>query len=404
MLDPHIIKLIAIFAVIVAMLWLRRSLFEAVLAATVATALLYGIGPAQCARLVWQVCTDWSAMSIVVVLYLITFLQRMLERREQIRLAQQDLNGLFNNRRINASVAPLFIGLLPSAAAMILCGDIVKESTDGYLDKTEQAFVTSWFRHIPESTLPTYSGVLLMVSLSGVNLAHFIMGMTVPMLSLFLFGYWFFLRKLPRDTGAPPSHSKRADALHLLCHLWSLLGILVLILGLGCSVVSAVGIIIVLAAVFYRFHLRELRPMLLQAVEVRMLANTFLILVFKEFIAFSGLMNALPQTLARLPLPTYLVFALLFFFGAVVSGTNGIIALGTTMAMNAIPGSGVPLMVLLMCICHAAGQVSPVHLCLAVVTEYYGITLGALVKKTLPVLLLFCAAMLLYYHLLLLVF
>ena len=51
--------------------------------------------------------------------------------------AQQELNGIFHNRRVNAGGAPVFIGLLPSAAAMILCADIVKDATDGYLDAKE---------------------------------------------------------------------------------------------------------------------------------------------------------------------------------------------------------------------------------------------------------------------------
>lgn len=402
MTDLHTLKLIAIFTVIVAVLWLRRPLYQAVLAAILTTAVLYRIGPAQCLLLLAGVLTDWSAMSVVVVLYLITFLQRMLERRSQIRLAQQDLNGLFNNRRVNASIAPLFIGLLPSAAAMILCGDIVKESTEGYLDKTEQAFVTSWFRHIPESTLPTYSSVLLMSTLSGIALSDFIACMVVPVICLAALGYFFCIRKLPRDTGCPPSGNKAADAVNLLRHLWSLLGILVLILALGLSAVSAILLIILASVLVYRFRWDELRPMFAQAVEVRMLSNTFLILVFKEFISFSGIIEALPATLSRLPIPLYLVFVLLFFFGTIVSGTNGIIALGTNMALASVPHSGVPLMVLLMCVCHAASQLSPVHLCLAVVTEYYGITLGSLVKKTLPAVVIFCTLMIGYYHLLLL--
>ncbi|MEG2185660.1 MAG: DUF401 family protein, partial [Cloacibacillus sp.] len=88
----------------------------------------------------------------------------------------------------NAAGAPLFIGLLPSAAAMILCGDIVKDYTQGYLDRKEQAFVASWSRHIPKSTLPTYFGVLLMSALSGVPLPKFMLGMIMPLVALVLLG------------------------------------------------------------------------------------------------------------------------------------------------------------------------------------------------------------------------
>ena len=184
----QLILLAAVFLVIILLLALRRPLWQAILGGLAATALLYRIPPAAALERAAGVFTDWDSLSVLLSLYLITYLQRMLEARRQIKLAQQDLDRLFHNRRVNTAVAPLFIGLLPSAAAMILCGDIVKDSTQGCLDPKEQAFVTSWFRHIPESTLPTYTGVLLMASLSGVPLPRFMAGMILPILTLFLVG------------------------------------------------------------------------------------------------------------------------------------------------------------------------------------------------------------------------
>ena len=48
----------------------------------------------------------------------------------------------------------------------------------------------------------------------------------------------------------------------------------------------------------------------------------------------------------------------------------------------------------------AASQMTPTHVCLAVVTEYFGISLGALLKKTLPVMLTYCVILVGYYLLL----
>ncbi|HOR13937.1 MAG TPA: hypothetical protein PKX46_08415, partial [Clostridia bacterium] len=101
-----------------------------------------------------------------------------------------------------------------------------------------------------------------------------------------------------------------------------------------------------------------------------------------------------------LPIPAFLIFALLFFIGGIISGTNGIIALGTPLAFSAIPNGGMPLMVLLMCMCHAASQVSPTHICLVVAADYFHISLGDLIRKTLPVALAFSALMIGYYILL----
>lgn len=393
-------KLLVLFAVIIAMLWLKRPLWQAVIAGLFVLATAYQISPFQWPVLVGNVFMDWNSLSILISLYLITYLQRMLEARSQIRMAQQDLNGLFHNRRVNAAGASLFIGLLPSAAAMILCGEIVKDATDGYLKPKEQAFVTSWFRHIPESTLPTYAGVLLMANLSGVPLGRFMLGMIIPMLTLGVLGFFPYLHRIPKDPGTVPSQNRKKDLLHLFQHLWSLLLILVLILALKLSVVPAVAITIVVSVVAYRFRMKELVPMLQEAFEIKLLLNTFLVLVLKEFITFSGMLKTLPETLSALPLPTYLIFAILFFVGGIVSGSAGIIAMGTPVAFAALNG-GMPFMVLLMCVCHAASQISPTHICLVVAADYFKVTLGELIRKTIPAAITFCVLMVAYYQALL---
>ena len=352
-----------VFLIIVLLLMFRRPLYQSIIGGLIMMVILYKIPFNDIFIQITHVFTNWSSLQILISLYLITFLQKMLEKRQQIKLAQQDLNGLFHNRRINAGGAPLFIGLLPSAAAMILCGDIVKDATDGYLKPKDQAFVASWFRHIPESTLPTYAAVLLMANISGVPLSEFMIGMIIPVLALDLIGYFSILVKIPSSTNTPKSQNRMKDFIHLFQHLWSLLMILVLILLFHLSIVSAVLIVIALCCMIYRFKINELLPLITKAFEKKMIVNTFLVLVFKEFIAYTGVLNVLPDLLLSLPIPPYLVFVILFFIGGIISGSSGIIALGTPIAFATIQG-GMPLMVLLMCICHGASQLSPTHICL----------------------------------------
>ncbi|MCD7749236.1 MAG: DUF401 family protein [Oscillospiraceae bacterium] len=390
----------AAFLVIILLLALRRPLYQAILGGLLAMVFLYRIPVAAIFTQTAHVFTDWSLLSILVSLYLITFLQRMLEARSQIKLAQEDLNGLFHNRRVNVSGAALFIGLLPSAAAMILCGDIVKDNTDGYQNPKSQAVVTCWFRLIPESSLPTYARVLLMASLSSVPLGSFMLGMVVPILTLFALGYFPCLARLPKDPGTPRSENRLRDLRNLFLHLWPLLLILVLILAFGLSVVPAVAISIVAGIIVYRFSIREMLSMLRNAWEVKLLLNTFLVLVLKEFIEYTAVLETLPDILSALPIPAYLIFAILFLLGGIISGSSGIIALGTPIAFAAMDG-GMPLMVFLMCMAHAASQISPTHICLVVASDYFHITLGALIRRTLPVALAFCVLMVGYYNLLL---
>ena len=391
--------LLLVFLAIVILLAVGRPLYQAILGGLCLTAVLYRIGPGEILHLVGNVFTHWGSLSVLLSLYLITYLQRMLEAREQIKLAQQDLNGLFHNRRVNAGIAPMFIGLLPSAAAMILCGDIVKEATDGYLEPEEQAFVTSWFRHIPESSLPTYASVLLLMNLADAQLPPFMLAMLGPVCALMAIGYFQYLRRLPKDPGTPVSTDKKADAVHLFQHLWSLLLIIAVILIFKVSVVTAVLLSILLCLFVYRFSFQEVKRMVVSAFEKKLILNTFLVLVLKEFIQFTGVLLLLPQVISQLPIPPFLTFAILFFLGGIISGAQGIIALGTPLAMASLQG-GIPTLVLLMGMAHAASQVSPTHVCLVVASDYYHVTLGQLVKKTLPNSMLFCTFILAYYLLL----
>lgn len=394
-----VIFLVLVFLTIIGLLAFRRPLYQAIIGGLLLLTILYKIPLLDAGNRVVSVITTWSSLSVLVAFYLITFLQRVLAARDQLKLAQEDLNGIFHNRRINTAGSAIFIGLLPAAAAMVLCSQIIKDASDGYLNKKEQAFVTSWIRHIPESILPTYTGVLLMLNLSGVEVSSYVLGMTIPALTLLLIGYITCLRKIPKNPGTPESMNKKQDAINLFKHLWSLILIVILILVFKISVVVAVFISIICCILVYRISMSELKPMFISAIEKRLLINTFLVLVLKEFISHTGVLEILPDMMQSLPLPTYLIFALLFFVTTVISGSSGAIAMGAPLAFAAMPCT-MPLAVYLMCITHAASQLSPTHTCLPVAAEYFDITLGEMIRKTIPAVFVFCLLMTVYYNIL----
>lgn len=395
-----LIALGVIFTIMLVLLGMKRPLYQAILGGLLVTVICFGISPSRWWGLTTGVLTTWSSLSILLSLYLITFLQRILEETQVIKKAERDLDAIFHNRRVTAMGAPLFIGLLPSAAAMVLCGDIVKSSTQGYLKLKDQAFVTTWIRHIPESVLPTYPAILLMSSLAGVPLGSFMVGMLPIVAFLLVVVYWRFIRHIPKQvTGDGRKKQNWKALLDLFKHLWSLIVLLILIIALGWDVVSASLVTIVLSLLIYRISPSQIRLFVRTAFEGRLLGNMFLVLVFKQFLEATEVLKVLPLILQGLPIPTFLVFTLLFFLGGIVSGASGIIALGTPIAFAALPNGGLPLMILLMATTHAASQISPTHVCLTVVSDYYGSSLLGLMRQTLPYSLATIAFAIAYYGL-----
>lgn len=167
------------FGVVIAVMALRGPLWLAVLCGPMACALLFQMGPLECFGCAARVLTTESSLSLLLTLYLIAYLQRMLEARDQLRKSSRDLDGLLRNRRAGAVGSCALIGLLPSPAAVLICGDLMRDLCGGALGDEDLAFVTSWLRHVPESVMPTFPAVLLMAQLAGVGLSEFMAGMRV---------------------------------------------------------------------------------------------------------------------------------------------------------------------------------------------------------------------------------
>lgn len=393
-------KLVIVFAALLISLRAGLKLTKSLLIAIATTIVLYAI-PLKSALHIWYgASTSLGTGSIVLILYLITLLQRILQNRDQLKQVHKNLDILFNSRRITATVAPIFIGLLPSAAAMLICGEIVRDTVGDSLDVEEQAFITSYFRHIPESFLPTYAAVIMMSELTGVPIGAFVLGMLPLEVLLYVLGYWAFIRKIPKETGLPPSGNRGRQAIELLKNLWSIIAIIILVIGFHSSVLSSTLVVILVCLPVYRYSFKEILHLMKTAFEAPMLINTYLIMVFKDYILHSGSMEALPDFFSHLPVPTYFVFALIFFFGTVVAGAQAIIAICAVMAFAAIPGGGMPLMVLLMSFAYAAMQISPTHICLFIAADDFGVPMMAIVRKTIPVIAIFCALTIPYYWLL----
>lgn len=404
MLPMEIIKLAVVFAIIIAVMWMKKPMWTAVVAASVGTVILYGLSPGRTAGAVWTGATSWATLETLLVFYSITFLQRMMEKRKNLSNAQTALNGIFNNNRVNASIVPFLLGMLPAASTVLICGPIVRASVKDSLNTEEKACITSYYRHISESFLPTYTSIFIAITITGgrVSAAQFLAAMAPMVLSLMGIGWLVYLRKVPKDTGMVPDHPKSYYWKLLAQSVWAIGLTILLILFAGLPVWGAVWICIAINVFVNHFTTGELIPFFRTAFEGRLLLSTWLIMIFKELLTETGVISALPQMFAALAIPEFLIFTLIFLFGTIVAGTQAMIVLCMPMAMEAVaPGhTGLALFVLLMCVTYAAMQLSPTHICLIMCAEDYKVSLGAMIKKTVPLVGIFIVVAMVYYGLL----
>ncbi len=396
----EMLKLAAVFAILIIAINRKCRLSLAVAIASAAGIVIFGLNASEAGSILVQTATSWETISMLLIFYLIIFLQRMLEEKDQMCKAQKNLDNLFHNRRINATVAPMLIGLLPSPAAASICGGIVEDACGDSLDAEDKAFVTSYFRHIPESFLPTYAEIVMMSELSGVPLSSFTLGMLIPVAVMYLIGYIGWIRKIPRRRSSDQKIEKvnfGRELVALFYHLWTLFAIIICVLVFKLEVLPSIACVIVLDLFIDRFQLKQIPVLARKALDPELLISTWFIFLFKNILVDAGVIAALPEFFSTLPIPTYLIFALIFFFGSLTAGSTAMVAMCTSVAFHAVSGPAMPLMVLLKTFAWAASQMSPTHICLIIAADYFHISLGTLIRKTILPVVLLCAFTVMYY-------
>lgn len=391
-------KLFAVFAIIIYCVKRKLSLWSAMLAGMISTILLFRVSWNTSFRLIYQASKSWQTITLLLALYSITYLQRMMEGRGYMLRLEQAMERVFKNKRMNVMLTPMVIGLLPSAGAVLLAAPIVDRAGGDFVTSEEKAFIASYYRHIPESFLPTYSSILLALRLSGQDLTLFVLLMLPMVAALMLLGYIFYVRLIPArvDEKALPAYSRRDAMRELFVCLWPIAATVMLTVVFKIPVYWAIVGVVALFSVMARFSVKELLPMIYTAAEKKLLFTTVIIMQFKEILMYTGVLTRLPGYFSMLVLPPSVIFGIIFFVGTLISGGQAMIALCLPMSIIAVPNGGSGFFIFAMCIIYIAMQISPAHICLEIAANAFRINFFSLVRKTLPVLTCFLAICSLY--------
>lgn len=395
-----LIKLVIVFAVVIGLVANKKSMSTAVIIGSIACWILYKIPANVGAITVANTVTSLTVLKMIGVMYVITFMQRMMEKKNAINTARDGLSGLFNSRWVNCAAAPIFIGLLPSPNAAFIAGDMVEASASEYLSKEEMAVTTNYFRHVSEAFLPTYQNIILALAITGYSASQFVIGMIPMVIVLIVLGILFFLKgKVPNKTGQANTTDKKEDVKKV-AELWPILATIVLIVAFNIDTLYASIRVIVAYFFVGKFKASDVAPFFVSAFESKIVFNTLAVYIFKNFLELSGSIKLLPGFFSQFPIPTFLIFVLIFLFGTLVAGSMTMTASVLPVAMESVPNAGLPLVCLLMMISYIAMQISPTHICLSIVSEHFDVSLGDMVKRTIPLLVVFTIIAIAYYLLL----
>lgn len=405
-----LIPLGKVFLVFTAMLVaLRRGveLTLCVVGGSLLLALLFGMGPLEWLAAAGHALTQETLMSLAAVVGLILVLSDILEQSGQGERLMRAASRLIRSDRLRLVFFPALIGLLPMPGGALFSAPMVRSAAAGLpVDPLRQAMLNYWFRHVWELTWPLYPGIILASSLTGIPLPNLIL-LTWPSLFFSLsLGWWFFLRPgalpLPqaeKADGPRPWGEAARESLPMLVALGGALVLNQLLPG-EWGFILALALSIVTAAVQNRWGVGRVLRRVVHRRTGAMVWLVLTIFIFKQVVEDSGVIEemgraasgeaALLATAILLPMLVALICGISMAF------------VGTTfpLLMGLIGQMGLeaqrPAWVALGLLSGFTGVLaSPLHACLLMTCDYFGVGLDRGVKAVLkPSLLLFLASLL----------
>jgi integral membrane protein (TIGR00529 family) len=423
---PAILKILIVFATMLAVTRFKIHLAAALLAGGLALNLWAGIPlPEALLNLIRSFAGAELWLMIGITGIIVEIGRYMTDERNAAELVSASRRwGGRHGRAATLMALPAVVGLVPMPAGALFSAPFVAQAGSHISGREDwKASVNYWFRHVWEYWWPLYPGVIIaMATFSMVETWQYIATLILLSPVAILSGYHFLIRphlaELSRtEAPAPGSHRIYILMLPLVLIIVAMIGLpfvlkatlpdlseqtrklLAVLLGLLVALV-AVG------ADEWRAGKFRLFRALLQRKSLDVQATLIGVLIFKAMLDRSGLLPASSQELLASHIPLAVAVSVLPFLAGIVTG----IALGFTgtsfplvVGLMATPGSGLtPLATLVLA--YAFGymgmMLSPVHLCLLVTRDYFATSIAPIYRRILPCVLSIMAAALLEYAIL----
>jgi hypothetical protein len=395
---PIIIKVVAVFSLILVLIRHKYQLGTALLAGSFLLGFWCQMSPGEIVRSIGTTMLDLKTILLSAVVVLILILSRSLDTFDQMKRLLTSFQGLVRNAKFNLVLFPALIGLLPMPGGAIFSAPMVDElGNDHQLDPETKSLINYWFRHVWEFAWPLYPGVLLASSMASVSVWAFVSRSFPLTLISISAGYIFLLRNIPSSPLVKTKKMKKTQFQAFLKEMIPIVFVLVGALsGSACiawlqryipelaGIPTELPLILSLIfSILYVWVVNEasgpaIRSILLNKALLKMIYMITAIYIFKEILVASRAVIDLSTFLADQHIPLVLVILLIPFIvgsigGIAVAfvGTTFPVLLSLLQVLRIEPHAILSYLVLGFCAGFVGVMVSPLHVCLVFTQEYF---------------------------------
>jgi integral membrane protein (TIGR00529 family) len=358
-----VIKLLAVFVVMVVLLMRRVNLGAVMAGTSVLLGLLFQLDLVGFVKVMVTTVTSFNNLNLMAALALIMVMEEILRQEGILQRMVSALRGLVGKPQVVMATLPALVGLLPSAGGAIFSAPMIEEVSRGSGATAERkSFINYWYRHIWEQPL---AGVILLL-------------LPTPLIAI-LVGWPAAFRGLSFHPIRPGHPQSRRHLRDLTVGLAPIVIALLLVLIGRMDVAAAVAAVVLGLVFLHRYKPLKLLRMVREAVSVNVLLSIAAVLFFKEMLMETKAVAMLAPLLTATHFPMVIMFiALPFLVGMLTGAPQAFVGTAAPILISLMGASVVsPAMVAIVIVSGYGGvMLSPVHLCLVLTTSYFKADLG----------------------------
>lgn len=378
---PDIIKISAVFIIILILLRKKIIIGYVLLIASGVLALFYLMPPVSVASTIKATFIDMVTIKLALALTMIRSFELILREKDVLSDMMKASKELLRSKKAVIVSMPLLIGLLPSIGGAYFSAPMVDESTKGTnMSQEEKAFINYWFRHPWEYILPLYPGILLASAISNIELGNLILANMPYALFIAITGFMFSMRgtngKFPKTEGV----SKKG-----LLSFIPISFVLLLVVITHIELHYALLLMIAGLFAFYKYGLKDIWRVIKHGLSKDVIVLIIGVMLFKQTMEASGAVKNLSVFLTSEGIPLTPILILLPLVTGLLTGiTVGFVGSTFPLILSMAGNNSIGMMSFAFAAGFIGVLLSPVHICLVLTREYFKADVWGVYKKIIP--------------------
>lgn len=389
----ELVKLVAIFVLILLMIQRKINLGIAMTIGSVLMAFFYHMTFLETIETIMVALTNTSTLQTSAALIFIMILEYLMRQRKMLETIVDSLNYLIRDYRLVMPVPAVFMGLLPSAGGALFSASMVANACgDHSMSAERKGVINFWYRHVWECVLPLYPSLIIASEIMGVPMNQFIRNTYPFTVMAILLGcpYLFYhmkkdFRSLPKEVEIASESQKIKRVGELLKGISPILAILLLFFIAGLPLWISLLLVITPMFLSLRIPLAKIPAFLKESVSAKIILILAGVMIFKEMLEASGAVTILVEQMMEWGIPLVLLCMLLpFSIGFFTGLSHAFVAI----AFPILLGMMTEIDLTLMALAHVSGfagiMLSPMHLCLVLTADFFSAKMGKMMAMMIP--------------------